>query len=94
MVIDDKEFIEFMQVLFNESYSIRYIDTAHCQSIEDKSFTVATIYGASNYKHKDLKSMFANIINEIRADYNDKNIKHIILRIGNAIVCLKPWWEF
>ena len=94
MNIDDKRFVEFMQLLFSESYSIRYIDAAHCQSIEDRSFTVATIFGAVNYKHKELKSMFDNIIDEIRADYNDKNIKHIIFRIGNAIVCLKSWREF
>ena len=94
MNIDDKRFIEFMQLLFNESYSIRYIDAAHCQSIESKSFTVATIYGAVNYKHGEIKDMFEHIINEIRADYKDKNIKHIIFRIDNAIVCIKPWREF
>lgn len=94
MVIDDKNFIEFMQLLFSESYSIRYIDAAHIQSIEDKSFTVATIYGAFNYKHYDLKSMLEHIISEIRADYNEKEIKHIIFRIDNAIVCVKPWREF
>lgn len=94
MNIDDRSFIEFMQLLFNESYSIRYIDAANRQSIDSNSFTVATIYWASNYKHKDLKSMFDNIIDEIRADYSNKNIKHIIFRIDNAIVCVKPWYEF
>lgn len=94
MVIDDKEFIEFMQLLFNESYSIRYIDTAHCQSIEDKSFTVATIYCAINYKHYDIKTMLKHIIDEIHNDYNECEIKHIIFRIGNAIICIKPWREF
>ena len=94
MNIDDKEFLQFMQILFNESYSIRYIDAAHCQSIEDKSFTVATIYGANNYKHNSLEKMFEHIISEIRADYNKKGIKHIIFRIDNAIVCVKPWREF
>lgn len=94
MNIDDKEFIEFMQLLFDESYSIRYIDAAHCQSIENNSFTVATIYCANNYKYSDVNNMFEHIISEIRDDYNAREIKHIIFRIDNAIVCIKPWREF
>lgn len=94
MTIDDKNFLEFMQVLFNESYSIRYIDEAHSQSIANNSFTVATIYGANNYKHNDIKTMFDHIISEIRADYNAREIKHIIFRVDNAIVCMKHWREF
>lgn len=94
MNIDDKNFLQFMQLLFNESYSIRYIDKAHNQSIANNSFTVATIYGANNYKHNDIKPLFGHIISEIRADYNEREIKHIIFRVDNSIVCLKPWWEF
>ena len=94
MVIDDKKFLEFMQMLYSESYSIRYIDAAYCQSIEDKSFTVATIYSANNYKHNDLNNMFNHIISEIRDDYSAREIKYIIFRIDDAIVCIKPWREF
>lgn len=94
MTIDDKNFLQFMQLLFNESYSIRYIDEAHSQSIASNSFTVATIYSANNYKHNSIKNMFEHIISEIRGDYNEREIKHIIFRIDNAIVCLKPWREF
>lgn len=94
MDIDNNEFIEFMKNLFFESYSIRYIDRAHAQSIANCSCTIATLYDANNYVHNNLKSLFDHIISEIRADFENKEIKHIIFRVGDAIVCIKHWREF
>ena len=94
MDIDNNDFVEFMKSLFFESYSIRYIDRAHSQSIENCSCTIATLYDANNYKHKYFSSMFDHILSEIRADFSSKEIKHIIFRIDDAIICIKPWREF
>lgn len=94
MEIDNNYFMEFMKNLFFESYSIRYIDNAHAQSIENYSCTIATLYEANNYKHKYLGSMLDHILSEIRADFESKEIKHIIFRIDDAIVCIKHWREF
>lgn len=95
MNIDNKHFLQFMQVAYFSGYIIKYIDKAHVQSICKNSATIINDEGKTHRLlspkgEEHLLDILANSIeNQDFCQLSSPIITTIFIRLGDAIVCLK-----